>query len=159
MMWLVSVALADDSMLWRSDLGASLGLVAVRSSTGNHRVDPALGLWARKGFGSGFAELELGMATNADLVPGGKLRRNLYRSAVLVGWRGGSRPMHVSLAGGVAGSTIIGNGVMAFQPGVRLRGDLRVPVGKRSVFVWQSGMTTRGRGADVDVGIGWGLRW
>ena len=67
--------------------------------------------------------------------------------------------MHVSLAGGVAGSTIIGNGVMAFQPGVRLRGDLRVPVGKRSVFVWQSGMTTRGRGADVDVGIGWGLRW
>lgn len=159
MLLLVSAAVAEDSMLWRGDLGASVGAAAIRSSTGNHRVDPELALWARKGFGAAYAELELGFVTNADPVPSGTLRRNVYRSAALVGWRGGLRPVHVGFAGGLAASVVTGNDVMAVQPGVRFRADLHVPVGLRFVLVAHAGSTTRGRGADVDAGLGWGIRW
>jgi len=154
-----ATALAAEPELNRADLGVNAGLAATRSSTGNHRVDPALGLWARKGFGAAFGELELGFVTNADPVPGGTLRRNVYRSALLVGWRGGLRPMHVGFAAGLAASVVTGNDVMALQPGVRFRSDLHVPVGDRSMLVFHTGLTSRGRGADADVGLGWGLRW
>lgn len=159
---LVGSALAgawEDPDLPRLDAGVTLGVAAVRSSTGNHRVDPAYGLWVRRGFQAVYGEVELMGATDADATPGGSLRRTLVRPSVVVGWRGGSRPMHVGMAGGVAMSLVAGNSAFVVQPGVRACGDLHIPLGEKQVLVTRAGVTTRGRGADVDASIGWGFRW
>ena len=159
---LVGAALAgawEDPDLPVMDAGVTLGVAAVRSSTGNHRVDPAYGVWLRKGFGDVYGEVEVMGATDADSTPGGTLRRTLVRPSLVVGWRGGSRPMHVGMAGGLAMSVVAGNETAVVQPGVRACGDLHVPIGARQVLVTRAGVTTRGRGADVDASIGWGLRW
>jgi hypothetical protein len=153
----------EDPDLPRYDLGVDLGVAALRHSTGNHELHPQLGMWFRKGFGSWFGELDLDLATGAELVPGGKMRNSLVRPSLLVGWRGGSRPMHLGLALGVAGSAYLASSptgsAAAISPGICARMDLHVPVGEHLLLVGSTSGTQRGRSGDFDLSLGGGWRW
>ena len=146
-----------------SELGAAAGIAGVRTSAGHHPLQLGLAAWYRRGLGGGLhVEAELWTASLSEpLVTVGSIETRFVRPSVLVGWHGGTRAMKVGFSAGPAVTTItggLGSNVLV-RGGVRVKADLRIPLGEKWFLVSHAGVATRRFSGDVDLMAGLGKRF
>ena len=144
------------------ELGAGVGLMAPRSSSGQHAVSPALLGWGRLSDGPRFVVGEAQLSRQRELLVGEPMSTAWMRASIVVGWESGTRPMKVGMGVGPA-LTIVTGGSNSRQwwwsPGARAALTLRVPMAHDWQMQFSAGLTTRRWSGDVDLGVGWGHRW
>ena len=146
-----------------SELGVAAGVAGVRTSAGHHPLELGVAAWYRKGLGRGLhVEAELWTASLSEpLVKVGTIETRFVRPSVLVGWHGGTRAMKVGFSVGPSITSISGGlGSNALvRGGVRVKADLRIPLGDKWFLVSHAGVATRRFSGDVDLMAGLGKRF
>lgn len=143
------------------EVGLMGGVTGVRSSAGEHPVDPTLGLWYRHGFDARFLEAAAVVAVHSEHPAGQELLTTLQRASLVGGWRGGPLRLQLGLGAGL-GVTRLTGGVVPVQRygfGPRAQMDLRLPFGAHVSLMSTAGVTLRGASGDLDLVMGLGVRW
>jgi hypothetical protein len=159
MMWLLTMAFAGPS-----EVGVATGVAGLRTSSGQHPLELGGAAWYRKGLGNGLhTEVELWTAALSDpLVKVGTIDTRFVRPSVTFGWHGGTRatkvgfgigPSATVIYGGLAGDDVL------LRAGLRLKADVRVPLGNKWLLVSHAGVATRRLSGDVDLMVGVGRRF
>lgn len=143
-----------------ANVGASVALIGVRSSSGERPIHRGLVGWARFDTERAFAlEAEFAWGTNQETFLDESLRTHLVRPSLSLSWATGTQRAQVAGSLGVALSVHSGgldSTVLQVRPGLKTRIGVDMPVGEQWELRWHFGLSSRGFRADAETGLGLG---